>query len=315
MNSFQNIFISYKKLLKCNFIYYNKINFLYSQSCQDSLKFELQLNTLKCNIFNKFYVSFIKISKKKFLKILILILKTKFLKNGHRFKQLQYNFIPFKNSLFFFLKKKNFLKNFTHRKRNQKILHYPQFKYNTLFPKNLFWLIQIFKFKYTYIALSKTTLGSKIITPLIDTLSFGNTFSIYKNIWKFIFFTNIGNIYMLKYTLVWCIVSQVGFNKSLFIKSFGTYGIILNQYDFFTKIQLPSGSKKIFNNLNMCFVGRNAGKLHYKEYFGKASFNLNNKSIKTRSIAKNPIDHPNGGRTPGKSPKKTPWGLIAKKNK
>ena len=34
-----------------------------------------------------------------------------------------------------------------------------------------------------------------------------------------------------------------------------------------------------------------------------------------RGVAKNPIDHPHGGRTNTVSPPRTPWGLIAKKNK
>lgn len=296
-------------------MYFNEINFLYSPSCQDVLSFSLDTFNYPINFVIYTQTNQFKLKKKKFLKILILILKTKYLRNGHRFKQLQYNFPPLNNNLFYFIKKKNFLKNFEHRKRNKKILHYPQLCFNVNFPKLLFFLTKIFKFKYTYIALSKTKLGSQIITPLIDSLSFGQSFSIYKNMWKFLFFTNIGNIYLLKYTLVWCIVSQLGFYRPKYVRSFGTYGIILNQYDFFTKIQLPSGEKILINNNSTCFIGRNAGKLHFKEYFGKASFNLNHKAIKTRSIAKNPVDHPNGGRTPGKSPKKTPWGLIAKKNK
>lgn len=104
------------------------------------------------------------------------------MRNGHRFKQLQYNFIPFKNKLFFFLKKKNFLKNFEHRKRNRKLLCSPQINFLVNFPKNLFFLIKIFLLKHTYVALSKTSMGSQLLTPLIDTLSFGQTFSIYKNI-------------------------------------------------------------------------------------------------------------------------------------
>jgi ribosomal protein L2 len=34
-----------------------------------------------------------------------------------------------------------------------------------------------------------------------------------------------------------------------------------------------------------------------------------------RGVAKNPVDHPNGGRSKTKQPLKTPWGLIAKHNK
>lgn len=176
-------------------------------------------------------------------------------------------------------------------------------------------VINIFKLKSTYIQLATNQLGVTILLKLIDTLSYGQIFGFYKNFWKFIFFLNIGSIFLLKYVIVWCVISNLGLIKSHFIKSFGTFGLITNQYDSFTKIKLPSGKEKIFNNNWICLIGRNAGKEHNKEYFGKASFNLSNKSIKTRSIAKNPVDHPNGGRTPGKSPKKTPWGLIAKKNK
>lgn len=101
-------------------------------------------------------------------------------------------------------------------------------------------------------------------------------------------------------------ISQIGLHKAKFTRSFGTFSLVTNQYDFFTKIKLPSGDDKLLSNNQTCLIGRNSGKLYIKEYYGKASFNINHKSIKTRSIAKNPIDHPNGGRTPGKSPKKTP---------
>ena len=312
-NYFLNIFIFCNKLNKYflpHTIYLNILFAFPTYNISNNLK--LYLNFYDSNFFKSKFLFFLK--KKKFLKILIFLLKTNLFKNGHRFKQLQYNFLP-KEHLFFFLKKKNKLTNFSHRKRNKKILHYPQFKYNYVISKSLFLILNLFKFKKTYLNLSINRYGSKILLPLIDTMTFGQTFSFYKNLWKFIFFLNIGSIFLLKYITVWCIISQLGLSKSKLIKSFGTFAIITNQYDCFTKIKLPSGFSKIFPNLYVCLVGRNSGKLHFKEYEGKASFNINNKSIKTRSIAKNPVDHPNGGRTPGKSPKKTPWGLIAKKNK
>ena len=52
-----------------------------------------------------------------------------------------------------------------------------------------------------------------------------------------------------------------------------------------------------------------------KEYLGKASLIRQNKTLQVRGVAKNPIDHPNGGRTRGKNSFRTPWGLIARKNK
>ena len=39
------------------------------------------------------------------------------------------------------------------------------------------------------------------------------------------------------------------------------------------------------------------------------------KNITVRGVAKNPVDHPNGGRTKAKQPELSPWGWIAKKNK
>ena len=39
------------------------------------------------------------------------------------------------------------------------------------------------------------------------------------------------------------------------------------------------------------------------------------KKIIVRGIAKNPVDHPNGGNSNTKQPLRTPWAKIAKKNK
>lgn len=39
------------------------------------------------------------------------------------------------------------------------------------------------------------------------------------------------------------------------------------------------------------------------------------KKITVRGVAKNPVDHPNGGRTKAKQPELSPWGWIAKRNK
>jgi large subunit ribosomal protein L2 len=34
--------------------------------------------------------------------------------------------------------------------------------------------------------------------------------------------------------------------------------------------------------------------------------------IVVRGVAKNPVDHPNGGRTKAKQPELSPWGWVAK---
>lgn len=39
------------------------------------------------------------------------------------------------------------------------------------------------------------------------------------------------------------------------------------------------------------------------------------KKVNVRGVAKNPVDHPNGGRTKSKQPEMSPWGWVAKLNK
>lgn len=80
-----------------------------------------------------------------------------------------------------------------------------------------------------------------------------------------------------------------------------------------TLIQLPSGVKKIFSFYSFVLLGRVANASHNKC--------LNNKSgywrafgIKSmvRGVAKNPVDHPHGGRTKAIKHQRTPWGKTTK---
>ena len=51
-------------------------------------------------------------------------------------------------------------------------------------------------------------------------------------------------------------------------------------------------------------------------YFGKAGVNiLKGKKPKVRGVARNPVDHPHGGRTKTNQPEVSIWGWIAKRNK
>ncbi len=180
MNYFLNIFIFCNKLNKVFLPYSVYLNMLFAFPYYN-VSFNLKLFVKFINLFNtkKIFLPFFK--KKKFLKILIFLLKTNLFRNGHRFKQLTYNFVPSGN-YFFFLKKRNKLYNFSHRKRNQKLLHYQQFLYNKHTIKSLFLVLNIFKFTKAYVTISTNKFGSKVLLPLIDTLTFGQTFSFYKNI-------------------------------------------------------------------------------------------------------------------------------------
>lgn len=73
------------------------------------------------------------------------------------------------------------------------------------------------------------------------------------------------------------------------------------------KIIMPSKIVKFFKFDTVCFVGKND--LSYKKLLqpGKAGSNQNiGFKSSVRGVAKNPVDHPNGGRTKSCSPEKSP---------
>lgn len=68
----------------------------------------------------------------------------------------------------------------------------------------------------------------------------------------------------------------------------------------------------------MCFVisGRNSKQDYKFNRLGKAGLNyLMGKKPNVRGVAKNPVDHPHGGRTKTNQPEVSPWGWVAKRNK
>jgi large subunit ribosomal protein L2 len=70
---------------------------------------------------------------------------------------------------------------------------------------------------------------------------------------------------------------------------------------------MPSKIVKFFKFDTVCFVGKND--LSYKKLLqpGKAGSNQNiGFKSSVRGVAKNPVDHPNGGRTKSCSPEKSP---------
>ena len=78
-------------------------------------------------------------------------------------------------------------------------------------------------------------------------------------------------------------------------------------------VSLPSGVWKLFENTRLSFFSNIT---HYS--FGKqvlGAWHLKDqifKKLQVRGVAKNPIDHPNGGRTKAKQPERSPWAWIAK---
>ena len=107
-------------------------------------------------------------------------------------------------------------------------------------------------------------------------------------------------------------------NKSAYACSSGMGGVrkkLLRKSKNIT-VSLPSGLHKHFPFLTKCFLGSNSNFFFNKLIEGSWGNSLQyKKHIAVRGVAKNPVDHPNGGRTKTKQPELSPWGWVAKINK
>lgn len=108
------------------------------------------------------------------------------------------------------------------------------------------------------------------------------------------------------------------FNIAKFARSAGTFCIIISKLKHYAVILLPSGKIKRLPLSLFATIGTVSNHSFFLKKLNKAgkSYWLGNKPT-VRGVAKNPVDHPNGGGEGKKSGKrKTPWGNImpSKKN-
>lgn len=80
-----------------------------------------------------------------------------------------------------------------------------------------------------------------------------------------------------------------------------------------TYVELPS-KKRILLPINTFCLFATTQNLYFNRIIKGGWGVLTNvkKKISVRGVAKNPVDHPNGGRTKAKQPELSPWGWIAK---
>lgn len=104
-------------------------------------------------------------------------------------------------------------------------------------------------------------------------------------------------------------------NGIKFIRSSGSYGklIKLNLENHTALIQLPSGVRKFFSIYSIASLGavsasEKKNTTNTKSGFWR-SFGL---KPKVRGVARNPVDHPHGGRTKAIKYPRTPWGKTTK---
>lgn len=95
----------------------------------------------------------------------------------------------------------------------------------------------------------------------------------------------------------------------IYARSAGAFCKIINidLINKFIRIKLPSGAFKIISIFCFATLGRVSNIWHLKEFYSNAGFsrNIGYRPI-TRGVARNPVDHPHGGRTKTNSPTLTP---------
>lgn len=81
-------------------------------------------------------------------------------------------------------------------------------------------------------------------------------------------------------------------------------------------VELPSERLVLLPASTHCYLTSVKNIFLNKIILGKwGSLQKNKRRLHVRGVAKNPVDHPNGGRTKAKQPELSPWGWIAKKSK
>ena len=99
-------------------------------------------------------------------------------------------------------------------------------------------------------------------------------------------------------------------------RSAGTYAMVAGRDQGFVLLKLKSGETRMVIASCMASVGAVSNPDHINEIVGKAGRNRW-KGFRpvSRGIARNPVDHPNGGRTNGGKHWATPWGKPTKGKK
>jgi large subunit ribosomal protein L2 len=90
-----------------------------------------------------------------------------------------------------------------------------------------------------------------------------------------------------------------------------------NLQDFnIIKVSLPSKTTKFVSGWGFAFLGKNSNIDVRFNCPGKAGTRtVTGKKPKVRGVARNPVDHPHGGRTKTNQPEVSIWGWVAKRNK
>jgi large subunit ribosomal protein L2 len=113
-------------------------------------------------------------------------------------------------------------------------------------------------------------------------------------------------------TIVHNVETKPGAGGSL-ARAAGTYAMVAGRDGGFVIIRLKSGETRLVPANAMSSVGAVSNQDHINEVVGKAGrARWKGARSVSRGIARNPVDHPNGGRTNGGKHWATPWGKPTK---
>jgi large subunit ribosomal protein L2 len=116
-------------------------------------------------------------------------------------------------------------------------------------------------------------------------------------------------------TIVHNVETKPGKGGSL-ARSAGTYAMLAGRDQGFALLKLKSGETRMVDAACMASVGAVSNPDHINEVIGKAGrARWKGARSVSRGIARNPVDHPNGGRTNGGKHWATPWGKPTKGKK
>lgn len=218
-----------------------------------------------------------------------------------------------KNNIIIKKKSYNNIINYSKKKNNKQfnILSY----LNNFKPSYILIAIKK-KISNYYIGIYKDINGFIFLNKLSNGVFLGDIFKTSFIPLKLLKFNSLNSYTFLKNLNIYSIFNNIIINKNYYIsKSSGTYCQLLEIKNNINLaiIKIPSGKKMILNSYYFCLTGRNSNLNKKYEINSKASFNINlGKKPVVRGVAKNPIDHPHGGRTKTNQPEVSPWGWITK---
>lgn len=173
-------------------------------------------------------------------------------------------------------------------------------------------IVSIIRNKKKLITLNKHTTGSFSIKPSI----LGNyikqklfTSCLPSSFWS----NNLpGNLVLLKFLPIFNIFSNIFYGSVCkYSKSNGTFCQVIEIFEDhnLVKVVLPSKTRKIMSGWNFAILGRNSKRHTRFNCLGKAGVCIiSGKKSKVRGVARNPVDHPHGGRTKTNQPEVSIWG-------